>query len=123
MPLPRRKKPFTMDGAEFILSPLTYDQLEEYLERAKATAEKLEQLKLKPEDKIPEELANERTANAFFVIRCGLSTPDTLSDEVIRAEIDDTLGARLVREILTLNGYTFTDQKEKVSEGETPASS
>ena len=35
-----------MDGAEFSLAPLTYDEMEEYARRVKATQEKIADLKL-----------------------------------------------------------------------------
>jgi hypothetical protein len=125
MALPRRKKPFTKDGATFTVSPLTYDEMEEYLGKLKATAERLDSLKLAKDAPIPPDITKERRENAFYVLCCGLNvgSEPAITPAVLLKEIDDELGAELVREILKLNGFTFPDKPVKADEGETQAGS
>ena len=131
MLLPRRKKTFVMDGAEFTISPLTYDEMETYGEKLKAFNEKLATLKLGDDQPVPLDLRKEMRENAFYVICRGLGNgADTVTPEQLAREIDDTLAGELVMEILKFNGLSVPSKEEmerararKAAAGETQVSS
>jgi|SRR5271157_6019405 len=124
MALPRRKKTFTMDGAEFVISPLTYDEMEAYGEKLKAFNENLASLKnnskpqtikLDDEVPIPVEVRKEMRENAFYVICCGLNNAGAeplVTSEMLTKEIDDKLAGELVMEILKFNGLEMPSLEE-----------
>ncbi len=135
MPIPRRKKPFTFDGAEVILSPMTYNELDEYGVRRKETGEKIEALKL-PAGALfsdyPEELRKEMRNNALFVVRCGMNNAGIdppVTEESLQAEMDDILAGLIAAEVFRLNGFKVptpeeADRLAKAStKGESQASS
>ena len=134
MSIPRRKKLFTMDGAEFLIAPLTYDELDEYGERLKTTREKVLDLNLPAEaepEQIPKHLRDEMRANAFYLVCCGMNNaipevveqkeklqdgqidqaaydaavkPFEITPRKLAKQMDDVTASILTTKILELNG-------------------
>jgi len=140
--LPRRIKTVTIDGAEFKIAPLTYNELEEYGERVKTAREKRLEFEKQNDDKeaaSPPELQKEMRNNAFFAICCGLNNaiPEIIAQQdllfreqissedydkaiaaiaitpkQLLAQVDDLLGAQLASEILNFNGLQMPSKAE-----------
>lgn len=127
--IPRRRKLFSIDGAEFIVAPLSHDELIKYGEMEEEFNKlKPDLAKLTPEQ---HELARKMTR---YAICCGLNgvNPDAepVTSEDIGAQMDDVLSLALWREIFKFTGITLpTDSeiKQRIAtgrpEGETQASS
>jgi len=135
--LPRRKKPVTIDGADFVISPLSVDELIEYGEMEKTFQEK------KPDiTALTVEQRLELKGRTAFAVACGLNGADQLlgiTKEDIFADMDDILLMKLYREIFVFTGIPVPTEEEvqKIvaaavakrkageagSEGETQASS
>ena len=111
MPLAKRKKLFVLDGAEYTIAPLTYDEMEAYAEKIKATNEKLSN---EEPSVIPEDLRREMLNNALYVVCCGLNNAGIdplVTPEILRREMDDVLAGALVTEILKFNGLRVPSKK------------
>ena len=110
----------TVDGADFLISPLTFYQREEHLERARKLVRDFPEYETKP----TVESVNAQRDLAFYVILCGLNNADEslqLTADDIKSEIDDVLGGRLVREIFEFTGIKLAPEDEKRIAAMTPA--
>jgi len=128
MPLARRKKTVVFDEASFTITPLTYNQLEEYAEMVKETANA---------DLSNKETARKARGHVFFVIRCGLNNlpqAEPVTDEQLLEGIDDVLAGKLWRAIMEFTGIKLASDEElqrlveergkkKIPEGEAVVSS
>ena len=114
-----------MDGAEFSLAPLTYDEMEEYARRVKATQEKIADLKLPETAPVPQDLREQMRDDAFYALCCGLNNAGAeppVTSEMVKKEIDDQLGAELVVQTLKFNGLNV-ERASASKAGEPQASS
>ena len=109
--LARRKKTVVVDGASFLISPLTFDQIEQYTQRATEFHEKhkngnngdaaSEVARFSPEDQ------RELRDNTFFVICAGMNNADEtlgLQSSDLSADMDDITAAWLFGEIMEFTG-------------------
>jgi len=107
----RRKKSVEVDGASFVISPLTYSQIEEHALRSKAWNDTPSE---KRDRKVLRDLA-------LWVVCCGLNNaseggpgaPDALSEADLANEMDDILAGRLIREIFDFSGVKTTEPSEE----------
>lgn len=121
--LPRRKKTIPVDGSNFTISPLTYTENEERIERAL----KFAALKVDVKD-LNKEQHEQLLTDTLFVVCCGLNGADPhlqLTIEEARGEIDDQLAAKLFKEIIEFTGYKIVvpEPGEQVDQGELKAGS
>ena len=132
--LARRKKECNFDGAEFVISPMTYNQIEEYGEMQKQFREKHKDfIALDANDLLTEEQQEKyqpaikaSRAIAHFVLCAGLNNADEklqLTPQEVVAEMDDGLAGNLIREILLFSGVRLPKQPTLQAPGESPASS
>ncbi len=108
--LPRRKKPVTIDGADYIISPLSVDELIKYGEME----EKLKNQEFDISNLTPEQRSDLKGRTAFAVAS-GLNgaTPSLgLTQEDLWADMDDVLLAKLYREIFTFTGMVVPSEEE-----------
>lgn len=109
MPIARRKKEVSIDGADFVISPLTYRQNEDYVTMVRDYNKKNEGLdKDKP---LSEEQLQELRRITFHVLRSGLSELQ-VEDKDLELEMDDVLAAKLFREILEFTGMHVPTPEE-----------
>jgi hypothetical protein len=121
--VPRRKKTIAIDGTNFTISPLTYKENEERIERALAFAA----LKVDVKD-LNKEQREQLLKDTLFVVCCGLNGADpslNLTIEEARGEVDDQLAAQLFQEIIEFTGYKIVvpEPGEQADQGEPKASS
>src|SRR5579872_2297457 len=99
--------PVSIDGAEFIISPLTFSEMETYADMQRQFAEDIAAKKFDENGK--ESLSRSRS-NVFFVICCGLNNAGmepVVTAEQLPKEIDDVLATKLWRSILEFTGITL----------------
>jgi hypothetical protein len=132
--LARRKKDCTFDGADFVISPMTYSQIEEYGLMQKEFREKHKDfIALDPNALLTEEeqekyqpAVQASRAIAHFVLCAGLNNANEalqLTPQDVVAEMDDGLAGKLIREILLFSGVRIPKQPQLQAPGESPASS
>jgi hypothetical protein len=103
--LARRRKTFELDGAQFVIAPLTYGQLEEYAAKSKEINEKFK-------DKKAEEYQQEDwlvyRSMRFWVICAALNnaTPDgpLITEDDIKNEMENGILQPLWEEIIRFSG-------------------
>ncbi len=138
----RRKKTITMDVAEFVISPLTYSEVEEHTVRSLDHNQKTKEPGL-DRKLLFEELkrlalwtvacglnnANDEITDARFQVAQGWMSPADYAAKIKPLEItvdslfqnmDDILAGKLIREIFEFAGIKLT---EEPASGETKASS
>lgn len=113
--LARRKKTFEKDGAQFVISPLTFGQLEEYAATSKAINEKFKDKdpNAKPgTDKAytADELKEYQNLR-FWVICAALNNAaangEAITENDIREQMDDGTAQPLWEDIIQFSGLTI----------------
>lgn len=106
----RRKKEVTVDGATETISPLTELQMEEYAAMSDAYGQKWKE---KTDDKLSKEQLAELSKMTRYVICCGLTgAGKEITEDELKAELDDVFAARLFREILEFTGVKVPTPEE-----------
>jgi len=102
--LARRRKTFELDGAQFLISPLTYGQLEEYATKSKEINDRLK-------DKDAKEYAatdwQEYRSLRFWVICAALNNADPeagVTEEDVRTQMENGILQPLWEEIIRFSG-------------------
>lgn len=108
--LPRRKKAVTVDGADYVISALsykeltTYGEMEEAFNKNKGTTAEFSLAQYA-----------ELKGMTLFAICSSLNGADPklgLTPEEANTDIDDILAGRLWREIMTFNGIAVPSEEE-----------
>lgn len=129
----RRKKTVELDGAAFIITPLTYKEMTEYGELSAEWEKQSGNVDL---NKLSQSQREMLQRNTFYVIRCGLNGAlqpgaEQITDDDIRAEMDDMTAGKLFRAIIEFTGLKLPSEEEirrkmeagAPAEGETKADS
>jgi hypothetical protein len=143
----RRKKTFEMDGAKYIISPLTYDEVEAYglateqfaqkriaagSGRGNFTTEEMKQLRDITLTCIAQSLnsANDTITDARDAIRARNMTLEEYAEKIepleltvsdLTAEMDDIMAAKLFREVVGMTGLRVPTDAEVEAAMRAPA--